>query len=46
MNNIILLIVPSDSKDFKVRSDASFERDYLAGVYGGIPWLKEFSMRG
>lgn len=31
--------------DFKVRSDASFERDYLAGVYGGIPWLKEFSMR-
>ena len=31
--------------DFKVRSDASFERDYLAGVYGGIPWLKEFSMK-
>lgn len=21
--------------DFKVRSDASFEKDYLAGVYGG-----------
>lgn len=32
--------------DFKVRSDASFEKDYLAGVYGGIPFLKEFSMRG
>ena len=31
--------------DFKVRSDTSFEKDYLAGVYGGIPWLKEFSMR-
>lgn len=31
--------------DFKVRSDASFEKDYLAGVYGGIPDLKEFSMK-
>lgn len=31
--------------DFKVRSDASFEKDYLAGVYGGIPFLKEFEMR-
>lgn len=31
--------------DFKVRSDASFEKDYLAGVYGGIPLLKEFSLR-
>lgn len=31
--------------DFKVRSDASFEKDYLAGVYGGIPYLKEFSMK-
>lgn len=30
--------------DFKVRSDASFEKDYLAGVYGGIPLLKEFDM--
>lgn len=28
--------------DFKVRSDASFEKDYLSGVYGGIPMLKEF----
>jgi AAA15 family ATPase/GTPase len=31
--------------DFKVRSDASFEKDYLAGVYGGIPLLKEFHMK-
>lgn len=31
--------------DFKVRSDASFERDYLAGVYGGIPLIKEFEMK-
>lgn len=31
--------------DFKVRSDASFEKDYLAGVYGGIPNLKEFEMK-
>ena len=31
--------------EFKVRSDASFEKDYLAGVYGGIPFLKEFSLR-
>lgn len=30
--------------DFKVRSDSSFEKDYLAGVYGGIPHLKDFSM--
>ncbi len=28
--------------DFKVRSDSSFEKDYLAGVYGGIPMLKDF----
>ena len=31
--------------DFKVRSDASFEKDYLAGVYGGIPLLKEFDLK-
>ena len=31
--------------DFKVRSDASFEKDYLAGVYGGIPFLGEFAMK-
>lgn len=30
--------------DFKVRTDASFEKDYLAGVYGGIPLLQEFVM--
>lgn len=31
--------------DYKVRSDASFEKDYLSGVYGGIPFLKEFKLR-
>lgn len=31
--------------DFKVRLDASFEKDYLAGVYGGIPFLKEFDIK-
>lgn len=31
--------------DFKVRPDASFEKDYLSGVYGGIPMLKEFSIK-
>lgn len=31
--------------DYRVRSDASFEKDYLAGVYGGIPMLKEFSLK-
>ena len=31
--------------DYKVRSDASFEKDYLSGVYGGIPFLKEFSLK-
>lgn len=31
--------------DFKVRSDASFEKDYLAGVYGGVPLLKEFALK-
>ena len=31
--------------DFKVRSDASFEKDYLAGVYGWIPNLKEFELK-
>lgn len=31
--------------DYKVRSDASFEKDYLAGVYGGIPLLKEFTLK-
>lgn len=31
--------------DFKIRSDASFEKDYLAGIYGGIPFIKDFSMK-
>lgn len=31
--------------DFKVRSDASFEKDYLAGVYGGIPFLRDFAFK-
>ncbi len=31
--------------DYKIRSDASFKKDYLAGVYGGIPLLKEFDMK-
>ncbi len=31
--------------DYKIRADASFEKDYLAGVYGGIPFLKEFEMK-
>lgn len=28
--------------DFKIRQDAAFEKDYLGGVYGAIPILKEF----
>jgi AAA15 family ATPase/GTPase len=28
---------------YKVRNDASFEKDYLLGKYGGIPILKDFS---
>jgi len=31
--------------DFKVRADASFEKDYLSGVYGGVPLLKEFHLK-
>lgn len=30
--------------DYKIRSDASFEKDYLAGVYGGIPMLKDYQL--
>ena len=30
--------------DFKIRSDASFEKDYLSGVYGGIPLLSDYSV--
>lgn len=31
--------------DFKIRSDASFEKDYLSGVYRGIPTLLEYSIK-
>lgn len=31
--------------DFKARSDASFEKDYLAGIYGGIPLIMDFDMK-
>lgn len=37
--------VLSALSDFKVRSDASFEKDYLAGVYGGIPFLTDFKRK-
>jgi AAA15 family ATPase/GTPase len=30
--------------DFKIRSDASFEKDYLSGVYGGIPTLSDYTI--
>lgn len=30
--------------DYKIRSDASFEKDYLGGVYGGIPMLKDYQL--
>ena len=30
--------------DFKIRSDASFEKDYLSGVFGGIPTLLDYTM--
>lgn len=31
--------------DYKVRSEDSYEKDYLAGVYGGIPMLEPFSWK-
>lgn len=31
--------------DFRIRTDASFEKDYMAGVYGGIPLIEEFQLR-
>ncbi len=31
--------------DYKVRADASFEKDYLSGVYGGIPFIQDFNMK-
>lgn len=35
----------SSLSDFRIRTDASFEKDYLAGVYGGIPFIEEFQLR-
>lgn len=32
--------------DFKVRNDASFEKDYIAGKYGGVPFLGGISRLG
>jgi len=32
--------------DFKIRNDKSYRKDYLGGVYGGIPILKDFSFEG
>ena len=32
--------------DFKVRNDASFEKDYIAGKYGGIPFLGDIRRLG
>lgn len=29
--------------EFKIRNDKSFGKDYLGGIYGGIPILKDFS---
>ena len=29
--------------EFKIRNDKSFRKDYLGGIYGAIPILKEFS---
>lgn len=31
--------------EFKIRNDKSFEKDYLSGIYGGIPILKDFSFK-
>jgi len=31
--------------DYKIRNDKSFGKDYLGGVYGGIPILKQFSFK-
>ncbi len=32
--------------DFKIRSDASYEKDYLLGKYGAIPFIGEFRFGG
>ncbi len=31
--------------EYKVRNDKSFRKDYLGGVYGGIPILKDFTFK-
>ena len=31
--------------EYKIRNDKSFSKDYLGGVYGGIPILKNFSFK-
>jgi len=31
--------------EFKIRNDKSFGADYLGGVFGGIPNLKDFSFK-
>lgn len=31
--------------DFKLRNDKSFDKDYLSGAYGGIPILKDISLK-
>ena len=31
--------------EFKIRNDKAFGKDYLGGVYGGIPILKDFSFK-
>ncbi len=32
--------------DYKVRNDASYEKDYLLGKYGSIPFLGDFEWQG
>ncbi len=32
--------------DFKIRPGSSFEKDYLSGVYGGIPFLSDLEAGG
>ncbi len=31
--------------DFKLRNDKSFDKDYLSGAFGGIPILKDISLK-
>lgn len=31
--------------EFRIRNDKSIEKDYLAGIYGGIPILSDFSIK-